>query len=214
MSAQYAPGVDGVDVGGDWYDVIPLGRERILVVVGDVSGRGLPAATTMAALRYAIRGYAAQDDPPATILTKLSDLVSVSRDGQLATVLCAVMNVDRREITVTSAGHLPPLVITDGKAEYITSDVGLPVGVETDHAYSSATVTVAPGTTFLAFTDGLVERRDEPITDGLARLRGAALEQDGDLPELLERLVRCSHRDAAEDDIAILGLRWPSSTQS
>jgi len=214
LSARYAPGVDGVDVGGDWYDVIPLGRERVLVVVGDVSGRGLPAATTMAALRYAIRGYAAQDDPPATILTKLSDLVSVSRDGQLATVLCAVMNVDRREITVTSAGHLPPLLISGGDAEYIKSDVGLPVGVETDHAYSSATVTVAPGATFLAFTDGLVERRDESITDGLARLRGAALEQDGDLPELLERLVRGSHRDAAEDDIAILGLRWPSSTRS
>ncbi|HEX5224650.1 MAG TPA: PP2C family protein-serine/threonine phosphatase [Solirubrobacteraceae bacterium] len=214
MGARYSPGVDGVDVGGDWYDVIPLGPDRVLLVVGDVSGRGLPAATTMAALRYAIRGYAAQHDAPATILTKLSDLVSVSRDGQLATVLCAVLDVDRREITVTSAGHLPPLVIDDGHADYIRSEVGLPVGVEAGEKYSSATVTVPPGATFLAFTDGLVERRDEPISESLRKLRDSALEERDDLAHLLDRLVRGSHSHAAEDDIAILGLRWPSSTQS
>ena len=77
-SARFEPGERGVDIGGDWYDVIPLDEQRLLVVVGDVSGRGLRAAATMASLRYAIHAYAAQNDPPAAILTKLSRILSVT----------------------------------------------------------------------------------------------------------------------------------------
>ena len=77
-SARYEAGVEGVDIGGDWYDAIAVDDERLLLVVGDVSGRGLRAATTMAELRYGIHAYAAQGDQPATILTKLNELVSVS----------------------------------------------------------------------------------------------------------------------------------------
>jgi serine phosphatase RsbU (regulator of sigma subunit) len=135
--------------------------------------------------------------------------VNVNADGQLATVLCAHLDVGRREVTVTSAGHLPPLLISDGHAEYVRSEVGLPVGVEAKAAYASATVTAPSGATFLAFTDGLVERRgDESIDEGLARLRDAAAGQEVDLPVLLGELVSASHAEATADDIAILGLRW------
>jgi serine phosphatase RsbU (regulator of sigma subunit) len=207
-SAVYRPGAIEADIGGDWYDVIALEDQRVLVVVGDVCGRGLRAATTMASLRFAIRGYAAQDDPPATILTKLSDLINISEDGQLATVLCALFDVRRHEITVASAGHLPPLLITDGHGEYLHSEVGLPVGVEVGASYATTTVLAPPSATFLAYTDGLVELRDEPIDDGLTRLRDAALASDSDLPDLLHELVDGLRHEPSADDIAILGLRW------
>jgi serine phosphatase RsbU (regulator of sigma subunit) len=207
-SGRYEPGEQGVEIGGDWYDVIPAGDQRLLVVVGDVSGHGLAAAATMASLRYAIHAYAAQNDPPATILTKLSSLLTVTTSRQLATVLCALVDVEGRTLTVTSAGHLPPLLISDGRGEYVDGVVGLPIGVENDATYTSTTVAVPPAATFLAFTDGLIERRGESLDQGLARLREAAVADDLDLPELLAAVVAELRQGPAEDDTAIVGVRW------
>ena len=207
-SGLYEPGEEGVEIGGDWYDVIPLDDHRLLTVVGDVSGRGLRAATTMASLRYAIHAYAAQSDPPATILTKLSGLLRVTTAGQFATVLCAVLDISTHEVTVVSAGHLPALLLTDGHGEYLECLVGPPIGVQTGVRYTAMTVAVPSAATLLAFTDGLVERRGENIDDGLARLRSAALGRDGDLAELLQRLVNDLRHGYSDDDTAIVGLRW------
>jgi serine phosphatase RsbU (regulator of sigma subunit) len=207
-SARFQPGERGVEIGGDWYDVIELDHRRLMVVVGDVSGRGLRAASTMASLRFAIHAYAAQDDSPATILTKLSKLVSVSEEGRLATVLCSVVDIDTRQVTVTSAGHLPPLMIGPGGSEYVRSEVGLPVGVDHDASYISTTVTAPPAATFLLFTDGLVERRGESLDEGLARLQRAATSNHAGLPELLTRLLADLRHEPSEDDTAIVGLRW------
>jgi serine phosphatase RsbU (regulator of sigma subunit) len=207
-SARYEPGEQGVEIGGDWYDIIPLDDNRVLLVVGDVSGRGLRAAATMASLRYAIHAYAAQKDPPATILTKLSTLLSVSARAQLATVLCAVVDVAAHEISLASAGHLPPLLIGGGRAEYVDGEVGLPIGVQRGASYRSTTISAPPRATFLAYTDGLVERRDEDLDRGLSRLREAAGVNHADLPELLSRLVAQLRHDPSDDDTAILGLRW------
>ena len=99
--------------------MIDLDGGRLLLVVGDVSGRGLRAATTMAELRYAIRAYAAQGDGPAEILTKISRLVSVAESGQLATVLCATVDMEARQLSITSAGHLPPLLLANGDSHYL-----------------------------------------------------------------------------------------------
>ncbi|MGZ4243711.1 MAG: PP2C family protein-serine/threonine phosphatase [Solirubrobacteraceae bacterium] len=209
-SARYEAGEQGVEVGGDWYDVIALDASRLLLVVGDVSGRGLRAATTMASLRYAIRAYAAQSDDPAEILTKISRLVDVAESGQLATVLCAIVDTESRELTVTSAGHLPPLLLSDGEGRFLDSDVGLPIGVEEDAEYRSTTVTVPPGATVLAFTDGLVETRGESLDAGLERLRAAATRHHVGLPELLGMLVNELVNGRSEDDIAIVGVRWTS----
>ena len=207
-SARYEPGERGIEIGGDWYDVIPLSDQRVLLVVGDVSGRGLRAATTMASLRYAIHAYAAENDPPATILTKLSKIISVTSSGQLATVLVALVDLTSREMTIASAGHLPPLLVSDGHGEYVEGEVGLPVGVEDDVAYTSVTVTAPPAATFLAFTDGLVERRGEALDHGLARLRDAAVTDHSGLSELLNRLVTEMRNGPSEDDTAVVGLRW------
>ena len=176
-SARYETGVKGVDVGGDWYDLIALDDRRLLLVVGDVSGRGLRAAATMAALRFAIHAYAAQNDPPDAILTKLSKLVNVRRSGQLATILCALVDVEAHRLTVTSAGHLPPLLISNGTGTFVQSEVGVPIGVRSGAKYTSTSIDTPPAATLLAFTDGLVERRGESIDAGLARLQRAASTQ-------------------------------------
>jgi serine phosphatase RsbU (regulator of sigma subunit) len=209
-SARYEAGVERVDIGGDWYDAIELDNRRLLLVVGDVSGRGLHAATTMAALRYAIHAYAAQGDKPETILTKLNKLVSVKSTGQLATVLCVLVDPDARELTVTSAGHLPPLLINVGRGEFVKTEVGLPIGVDRHASYTSATVGVSPGATLLAFTDGLVERRGESIDVGLGRLRDHATSNHATLDELLTRVVSNLRQDGSDDDTAIAGIRWLS----
>lgn len=209
-SARYEAGVEGIEIGGDWYDVIDLDDRRLLLVVGDVSGRGLHAATTMAALRYAIRAYAAQSDGPAEILTKISRLVDVSESGQLATVLCATVDTEARELTITSAGHLPPLLLSHGDSRYLESDVGLPIGVQEGTVYKATTVTVPPEATIVAFTDGLVETRGEALDRGLERLRVAATSHDVGLPELLGRLVSEMTNGRSQDDIAIVGVRWKS----
>jgi serine phosphatase RsbU (regulator of sigma subunit) len=209
-SARYEAGEEGVEIGGDWYDLIELDAHRLLLVVGDVSGRGLRAATTMAALRYAIRAYAAQDDGPAEILTKISRLVNVAESGQLATVLCATVDREARQLSLTSAGHLPPLLLSNGDSRYVEAEVGLPIGVEKDTVYHSTIVTVPPEATVVAFTDGLVETRGENLDQGLDRLRAAATGQDGALPELLGRIVREMTNGRSQDDIAIVGVRWTS----
>ncbi|MFL5863353.1 MAG: PP2C family protein-serine/threonine phosphatase [Solirubrobacteraceae bacterium] len=209
-SALYEAGEQGVDVGGDWYDVIELGGGRLLLVVGDVSGRGLRAATTMASLRYAIRAYCAQGDGPVEILSKISRLVDVSESGQLATVLCALLDPDRRLLSVTSAGHLPPLLLSDDGGRYIDTEVGLPIGVDRGSKYHATTVTLPPAGTVVAFTDGLVETRGESLDEGLERLRVAATGHDVALSELLERLVKDLVNGRSQDDVAIVGVRWTS----
>jgi serine phosphatase RsbU (regulator of sigma subunit) len=207
-SARYEAGVKGVDIGGDWYDLIALDDHRLLLVVGDVSGRGVRAAATMAALRFAIQAYAAQNDPPDAILSKLSKLINVGRSGQLATILCALVDVDAHRLTVTSAGHLPPLLISNGTGTFVQSEVGVPIGVRAAAEYTSTSIDAPPAATLLAFTDGLVERRGESIDEGLARLRRAATGNHVSLDDLVGRLIEELRLDGGDDDTAIAALRW------
>lgn len=210
VGARFEAGAEGVEIGGDWYDLLELAENRLLLVIGDVSGRGLRAASTMACLRYAIHAYAAQGDPPARFLPKLSRLVSVSKDGQLATLLCAQVDVAARQVSLTSAGHLPALMVANGQAQFLHGEVGLPVGVDAGAAYTTTTLEVPAGATLIAFTDGLVERRGESIDQGLERLRQRAYTEGLDLDELLGRILDGLRHDAFGDDAAIAGLRWLS----
>jgi serine phosphatase RsbU (regulator of sigma subunit) len=210
FAARYIAGVEGIDIGGDWYDVVQLDDGRLVVVVGDVSGRGLHAATMMASLRYAIRAYAVQGDAPSDLLTKLSRLASVGRDGHFATVLCGNIDVVERRVTFANAGHPRPLVITGKNAEFVSSPVGVPVGVVRGAQYLEVTASLPPGATLLMYTDGLIERRGESIDTGLERLRAAAQGHNGSLDELLTEIVRQAIPQGSDDDTAILGLRWRS----
>jgi serine phosphatase RsbU (regulator of sigma subunit) len=209
VGARYEAGAEGVEIGGDWYDAIELGDDRLLLVVGDVSGKGLGAAAAMAALRFAIHAYAAEGDEPAAFLPKLSRLISVHEDKHLATVLCAVVTARARQVTITNAGHLPPLMIAERDSSFVEAPVGLPVGIDRAAQYSSVTVSAPPGATFLAFTDGLVERRGESIEIGLERLRSHVSSNHVPLDQLLATVLDDLRHDAA-DDTAVAGIRWLS----
>ena len=174
VGARYVPAASGIDVGGDWYDVVPAGDGRVLVMIGDVSGHGLRAATTMAALRHAALAYAAQDPSPSSVLAQLSDFVNGGVHEYFATMLCALVDVDGHRLTVASAGHMPPLLIDGEGAQFVELDANVPIGVVRKSPYLQKTVSVRPDTTLIVFTDGLVERRGEVLDVGLARLREAA----------------------------------------
>lgn len=208
IDSRYVAGLSAMDIGGDWFDVIPRDNNTFLFVVGDVSGHGVRAAIVMASLHYAVRAYAAEGDRPDTILTKLGGLLDVHRDSHLATVLCGFVDIDRHEITLASAGHFSPLVVSSGQGSFVDLAVGLPIGTGEGETYASTTIEVPPGATVLAFTDGLVERREEAIDVGLDRLREAAAEGEGPLSELLGEVVDRLTPDGSDDDTAILGLRW------
>jgi serine phosphatase RsbU (regulator of sigma subunit) len=210
VSARYVPATSGVEVGGDWYDVVAAGEHRVLLVIGDVSGHGLRAATTMASLRHATLAYAAHDARPAAVLARLSDFVNSSPHDYFATVLCAMIDVDAHQLTVASAGHLPPLLIDGDDGRFVEMDVSVPIGVERDTPYQEAVVRVPPNATLLAFTDGLVERREEVVDTGLARLRDAATAQRLELDDLIDRLPDDLAFSDHHDDTAIVGIRWQS----
>jgi hypothetical protein len=208
LAYRYLPGASGVDIGGDWYDVIPLDDTRMMIVVGDVSGRGVRAGAVMASLRFAIRAFASQGDSPPAILAKLTPLVDVDHDDHFATVLCAVVDVAAHTATIANAGHPNPLLLHGEAVDFVDTSVGVPIGVTRSAVYESVSVSVPPYATLVAFTDGLFERRGETIDDGLERLRRAARGGERSLEELLTEIVRIQESDDVHDDVAILGVRW------
>jgi serine phosphatase RsbU (regulator of sigma subunit) len=210
IGARYVSGVEGIDVGGDWYDVVALDDASLLLAVGDVSGRGLRAATTMASLRFAIRAYAAQHDSPGTILTKLSELVNIGRDGQFATTLCAVIDLRNQTLTCANAGHPEPLLITGSDVQFVATSVGVPIGVRHGFQYEEQTHALPARGTLLMYTDGLIERRGETLDIGFARLRDAARTTDGSLQETLSAVLGKAIPQGSADDTALLGVRWNS----
>ncbi len=210
VAARYIAGAVDVDIGGDWYDVVPVDDDHVFFAVGDVSGRGLTAGTIMASLRYAIRAYAAQGDDPATVLRRLAALIDVGDSGHFATVLCGLIDVPRHVVTIANAAHPEPLLVDGSRARFVSTNVGVPIGVERRQPYVPITLTVPPGGALLAFTDGLVERRGEVLDVGLERLREAAAHNHASIGALLDDLGDRLTPDGAADDIAILGVQWKS----
>jgi serine phosphatase RsbU (regulator of sigma subunit) len=208
VSALYVPAISGIDVGGDWYDVVAADDQRVLLVIGDVSGHGLRAATTMASLRHATLAYVAQDPRPGAVLSRLSDFVNSGVHDYVATVLCVLVEVDAHRLTVASAGHIAPLLLHGEDATFIDFDADVPIGVTRELQYRESTVMVPPNATLVAFTDGLVERRGEVLDVGLARLRNAATGQRPALDQLLAKLAQDLASEDHNDDTAIVGIRW------
>ncbi|HEV2980218.1 MAG TPA: PP2C family protein-serine/threonine phosphatase [Solirubrobacteraceae bacterium] len=208
--ALYVPATSGVDVGGDWYDIVAVGDRRVVLIIGDVSGHGLDAATTMALMRHAALAYAAQDPRPASVLRELSTFVH-NRDKRdfFATVLCALIDAEAHRLSVASAGHLAPLLLEKANGGYVDLDNGPAIGVaQNGLGYRESTTTLPAGGTLVAFTDGLVERRGEVIDVGLARLAQLAVNQQLPLDQLIAKLARDLVSDNHHDDTAIVGIRW------
>lgn len=173
VAVRYLPGAEGVDVGGDFYDVIPLPSGRIGLVVGDVMGRGVRAAAVMGQLRAAVRAYSLEGHPPAALLTRLDRLVSTLEEGLLVTALYAEWDPARNRVVCACAGHLPPLVHEpDAEPTYMRVEPGVPLGVGAQ-GYTEVELTLPPGALWLAFTDGLVEGPDLPVDEGMQQLTDA-----------------------------------------
>lgn len=171
MAARYVPG-HAVGIGGDWYDVFSLPSGWLGVVIGDVSGHGLASAVVMGRIRSALRAYALICDDPAQALTLLDRKVQHFEAGSLTTALYAMVSPDRDRVLISSAGHLPPILAEPGRPARLTDvpvDPPLGVGRRIRHRRSS-TIALPPGAVLVCYTDGLVERRDEVIDTGLARL--------------------------------------------
>lgn len=206
IAARYVAGAEQLDVGGDWYDVVDIDEDHLFVTVGDVSGRGLAAATVMGSLRPAIRAYAVQRDEPATVLRKLGGLVEVRRDNCFATVLCASIDLDRATVTIASAGHPPPLLVASG-ARFLATPIAPPVGVANGSGVSSTTYTFPMGSTMVVFTDGLVERRGRQLDQGLEQLRKTAEAHVGTVESMLDALLDTLVGSNDRDDVAVIAVR-------
>ncbi|NJP73519.1 SpoIIE family protein phosphatase [Streptomyces sp. C1-2] len=203
IAARYLPALS--EVGGDWYDVLPLGPGRTALVVGDVMGKGVQAAAIMGQLSTATRALARLDLPPAELLRHLDDITD-SLGDTIATCLYAVCDLRRGRCVLSSAGHLPPVLLRpDGEAELVEVPPGVPLGVG-GADFGTVEVDLTPGTLLALYTDGLVENRGEPIDAGLTNLtrllRGSRLplERMGDM--LLRTL-----RPEPDDDVALVLVR-------
>ena len=208
-AAVYTPGVAGTEVGGDWYDVVAA-EGHVVAVVGDVSGRGLPAAAIMASLRYGMRIPAANGDSPDAILTAVDRIGLASRHGHFATVLCTAVDRRARRLTVCNAGHPPPLLLSGGSASWVETLVQPPLGVVADGTrYASEVVDLPAAGTLVFMTDGLFERRGEPVDVGRNRVLDF-VSTLGDLPveDLVQRIVGHFGAATSADDTAVLALRW------
>ncbi|MFC8366048.1 SpoIIE family protein phosphatase [Streptomyces griseorubiginosus] len=213
-AARYLPAGPGADVGGDWYDIIPLSGGQVALVVGDVMGHGLPEAATMGRLRTAVHTLADLELPPAEILGHLNDIVGAMGEASYATCLYALYDSTTRVCSLARAGHPPPaLVHPDGTVHFPEPDADPPLGAAKP-PFETVEFEVPEGSLLVLYTDGLVESARREIDEGmaeLARLLGAA-HADGtavDLERLCDTLTvgLLPTDQQAADDAAFLVAR-------
>ncbi|HWC25112.1 MAG TPA: SpoIIE family protein phosphatase [Solirubrobacteraceae bacterium] len=209
LAWRYVPAASEAEVGGDWYDAIGLTGGRVLLVMGDVSGKGLAAASTLGALRSAIRAYALEGNGPAEIADRLNRFVlSEPIREHMATLVLAVFDPVDAELCYVNAGHPPPLTLTaGGEARFLDGARSVPLGVLPFPSYRAETVTLEPGGALVLYTDGLVERRAEHLDLGFERLAAAAADGPLEAQALCDRLLATAlPAGATSDDVALLVL--------
>jgi serine phosphatase RsbU (regulator of sigma subunit) len=207
LASHYSP-AGRTEVGGDFFDAIPLGDGRVAVFVGDVMGRGVHAAAAMAHMRAAVRAYAAVDPTPATLMENLDRMFDPYPSDQLVTLVYLVADPARDELVVTNAGHPPPVLLrADGSTEQLPFADGVPLGTLPSGRRQSV-VPFHAGDVLLAYTDGLIERRDEDIDVGQDRLVAAlGTLREPDLSPALNRVVDEVRDPTRDDDVAALVAR-------
>jgi serine phosphatase RsbU (regulator of sigma subunit) len=212
IATRYLPAVEHLEVGGDWHDAFVLPGDRIGIVVGDVVGRGLGAASAMGQLRSAVRALAGADRRPGEVLAHLDTFVEEVEPARFATLAYAEVDPDSGEVTMASAGHMPPVLFGAGEPPRLymggrSTPLGIPLA---DGARPDATFSLAPGAGFLLYTDGLVERRTEAIDAGFDRLLAAIAAMPDPAPDDLTRALPDTlvEHGAAGDDVCLLGFRF------
>ncbi|WP_330302673.1 MULTISPECIES: SpoIIE family protein phosphatase [unclassified Streptomyces] len=206
--ARYLPARRGLQVGGDWYDVIALSEDRVALVIGDVQGHSAGAATIMGQMRTAVRAYAVEGHPPDVVVSHANRLLVGMETDLFATCCYAELDMDEGNILFVRAGHLSPLIRQpDGSTEEVEVEGGLPLGVSLEAEFPMTAVALAPGTVLALVTDGLVEAHDLPLDEGMRRTRTALAAADPADPELMADAL-LGDIGRREDDVALLLLRY------
>jgi serine phosphatase RsbU (regulator of sigma subunit) len=207
VAARYLPGGVGVNVGGDWYDVILLPDGRVALAVGDVLGRGADAASVMGQVRMAFRAYALGEGEPETVVDRMDALIQAMGLGHFSTMIYLVLDPRARQLRMVRAGHPPPLLIPPrAEPRYLEAGLGVPLGVVAGAKYQPVVERVDPGSVLILYTDGLVETRDG-IDEGLSKLRQAVGTGRGDLEALCDRILDHMVGSSAHDDVALVAIR-------
>jgi anti-sigma regulatory factor (Ser/Thr protein kinase) len=202
VAARYLP-ADTREIGGDWYDVVSLPDGRVALTLGDVAGHGVHAASQMAGLRHAVRAYANEGFSPAQVARR----VDRHFQGEFATFLYLVFDPSAGELRFANAGHLPPLMLApDGEARFLSESPSLPLGLEQDVLFEERVVEFPPGAIVLAYTDGLIERREHGIGLQLERLRAAVAGPALGPGAACDRALAAFPPDGS-DDVALLAFQ-------
>jgi PAS domain-containing protein len=199
VAARYRPSGEGNLVSGDWYDTVLLPSKKVLLVVGDIAGHGLDAVTGMVAVRNSLRGLAITGAGPGTLLDWLNRGAAHFSDGVLGTAICGLYDPADRSLCWARAGHLPPILVRDGTAEQLPLPEGLLLGADPDARYAEEVTSLRLGDTLLLFTDGLIERRDEPIDEAIGSLVRAASRPVGAIGGYADHLLEQAASNTGDD---------------
>ncbi|GGZ84692.1 transcription antitermination regulator [Streptomyces echinoruber] len=211
VEVAYLPAQSGIHVGGDWFSAIPLPDGDALFVVGDVTGHGLDAVATMAQLRFTAKGMIITGSSLTDALSRLNTLLLHTRDSHAnATMVLARYHPDERRLRWAQAGHLPPLLLRDGRARYLDRPRGVLLGATPSPVFEEAQVRLRAGDRLLLYTDGLVERPGEGLDAGLDRLAGAAA-GPGDGQHSLSPLLAAMLEGEWRDDVCVVDIRVPDT---
>ena len=212
VAVTYEPADVTQGLGGDWYDVMPLPKNRIYFAVGDVVGHGLPAVEDMAQLRSAGRALAHQGLSPAQLLAELNGFTRHASLGKFATMAVAVLDPESGALRYALAGHPPPFLryAADGEVIRLSEAHGPVLGPVRDATYTEDRIRVAAGDILVMYTDGLVERRGMDIETGLARAQQmiAGWDHGADLDENSEALQETLAPRPRTDDVCIIAVRF------
>ena len=209
VAARYLPAAAEAEVGGDWYDVLPTPSGGVGLVMGDVAGKGLAAASMVGRLRSALRAYALEGHSPARVVEQLNRLIwTEEEESQMATLIYVVVDPVAEELRWVNAGHPPPLLLSDGEPpHFLKGGSSVPLGVLPFPEFEEASTHIEQGATVVLYTDGLVERPGEHLDAGLERLAAIVDAPADDPQELCDRVLRELVPDGgAPDDVALLTL--------
>ena len=208
VAVRYRPAEEGRLVAGDWYDTLMLPDNKLLLVVGDITGHGIDAVTGMIAARNALRGLAVTGAGAADLLRYLNYAACHLTEGIAGTVICGRYDPQTRVLRWARAGHLPPVLVRDGAAEMLPLPAGVLLGLDPDAEYEEATLALRSGDTLLMFTDGLIERRADSISDALREFTAAAVPSGPDAATHADRILDSVASDTG-DDACLVAVRIP-----
>ncbi|MFE9408023.1 SpoIIE family protein phosphatase [Streptomyces sp. NPDC006704] len=211
LAVRYRSARFGRDIGGDWYDVVPLPGGRVGVAIGDVQGHDTHAAAVMGQLRIVLRAYAAEGHAPATVIARASVFLHELDTDRFATCTYAEADLSTGVLQIVRAGHVDPLVrLPDGSCRRMPVEGGLPLGLSAEFGrleYPVSTVELDPGQTLLLYTDGLVEQPGADLDDGMRFLASLVRSGPEELEALADRLCDEVDERGGDDDVALLLLR-------